>query len=200
MNKRPAQPLVESTSLKRKREAAPLVTVALPKPTIDPLDIAGTNTDNDEPRHAQSIVQDDMDHTQKGDQPKEPNDDGSDMDWMRTRTSRLLGLVEDDEVEVAHGVRDRSNYSTAPGEIQDTSTSKNVAETATSSTQTEIPHELDDEPIPEVESADVQAIQKTGRLYLRNLSYETQEDDIHKLFDSIGTLQEVGNFRTLNSI
>lgn len=37
--------------------------------------------------------------------------------------------------------------------------------------------------------ADEESIAESGRMFLRNLSYVTTEDDVRKLFEKYGTLQ-----------
>jgi multiple RNA-binding domain-containing protein 1 len=101
----------------------------------------------------------------------------SDADWLRSRTNRVLDLVEDDEEPKA----------TAPQ-------SKPVAQTRAA------PKAVEErpEPVPAAEIPTVDAVQSeedkirdTGRLYLRNLHFEVAENEIRDHFSKYGSLQEV---------
>jgi multiple RNA-binding domain-containing protein 1 len=101
----------------------------------------------------------------------------SDADWLRSRTNRVLDLVEDDEEPKA----------TAPQ-------SKPVAQTRAA------PKAVEErpEPVPATETPTVDAvlseedkIRDTGRLYLRNLHFEVAENEIRDHFTKYGSLQEV---------
>lgn len=104
----------------------------------------------------------------------------SDADWLRSRTNRVLDLVEDDDPpgqdpKVDEEMEDAPNVVEAPLEAPKTADRK-AADSA--------PSEED-------------KIRQTGRLYLRNLHYEVTEDDIRERFDKYGSLEEVsGLFHT----
>ena len=113
----------------------------------------------------------------------------SDADWLRTRTSRLLGLVDDDhdttpstnaqmdiddkvEVEDEHVIMQPSKMSDAGSQtekepLNDTSVANDTAKIA------------EDESL------------SSGRLFIRNLSYATSEDDLRAYFGSYGHVSEV---------
>lgn len=107
--------------------------------------------------------------------------DATDDDWLRSRTSRLLDLVDPDDPEFparptpsvsavpASEPQERSHGSPpADADGSDGSAGKgNTAENA------------------------VELIEKTSRLFLRNLSYTVTEDDIRDHFSKFGSLEEV---------
>ena len=116
-----------------------------------------------------------------------PKPTASDADWARSRTSRLLGLVDEDVEEVmqrnerlsadmedspAPATRD-SNPQQAPDNTAHTS-----AEPAATSTI-----DPDSDYIPSAQS--------TNRLFVRNLPFNVQEDDLTAEFEPYGELQEV---------
>ncbi len=122
----------------------------------------------------------------------------TDAEWMRSRTSRLLGLVADD---------DNDNESTASKISRGVGTPLAVLE-GTSSPEPAPPTEEqsllhDDEnsgdplDIDDLEASS-QAIRESGRLFLRNLSYTVKEDDLRKLFGSAEALQEVSQLILLS--
>ncbi|EOD47853.1 putative pre-rrna processing protein [Neofusicoccum parvum UCRNP2] len=107
----------------------------------------------------------------------------TDADWLRSRTSRTLDVVDDDE-ELAHRPK--------PSQKEVSSASEDGKQEAESDTQA--PASSGDAAADKTEaqvSSDVDAIHRTGRLFLRNLSYEVSEDDLRGHFGSFGTLQEV---------
>lgn len=111
----------------------------------------------------------------------------SDMDWMRSRTSRLLGLVDDDEDENISTMRPRSLSPAVPAE-------------ETEHEPAIVKEEKETEPVPAITAAgiqpedvtaDVVAIQASGRLFLRNLAYTVTEEELRACFAPFGTLEEV---------
>ncbi len=108
--------------------------------------------------------------------------DATDDDWLRSRTSRLLDLVDPDDP----GLSARPLPS--------------AAATAPAAEQPEPPHDgapaHADGPGPDgppAESSEdmVQLVEKTSRLFLRNLSYAVTEDHVREHFGKFGSLEEV---------
>jgi len=122
--------------------------------------------------------------------PTAPN--ASDDDWLRSRTNRLLDLMD-------------------PGDIVGGSipnpTSQNIKVVAETRVSADEPA---DEPVDpndkspeetlegekeqgEEEKPDptIEAIKTNGRLFVRNLPYSASEDDLRKLFEPFGSLEEV---------
>ncbi|KAK0933325.1 Multiple RNA-binding domain-containing protein 1 [Friedmanniomyces endolithicus] len=117
-----------------------------------------------------------------------PKPTASDADWARSRTSRLLGLVDEDEEEVMQrnerlsaDMEDSPPPATRDSEPQQApdNTAHTSAERA--ATSTTVP-EID---IPSTES------QGTNRLFVRNLPFNVQEDDLTAEFEPYGELEEV---------
>lgn len=105
----------------------------------------------------------------------------SDMDWLRSRTNRVLELVEDDEEPQAKAPAVRPpSPKLAPKQP----------------TPTEVIVKPAEEQQPEGEQLDVaeeeeDKIRKTGRLYLRNLHFDVTEDELREQFSKHGALEEV---------
>ena len=109
----------------------------------------------------------------------------TDDDWLRSKTSRLLGLVDDDD---ALTIR-------APQQDQKKSKSSYDAEGSDSGdekgsdvgVQTEESAEREEPAQPAGKVADTEEPRVgSGRLFLRNLTYSTTEEDIRKHFESNG--------------
>ncbi|KAH3949361.1 hypothetical protein HBI24_045920 [Parastagonospora nodorum] len=106
----------------------------------------------------------------------------TDDDWLRSRTNRVLDLVEDDELPAP---TDRSQVSEAPQKrqpevIEQPDEAEAVEEQAPEADHTKVPS-----------SDEVEKIRETGRLYLRNLHFEVTEDELRQHFAKYGSLEEV---------
>ncbi|KAL5425622.1 hypothetical protein PMIN07_011854 [Paraphaeosphaeria minitans] len=102
----------------------------------------------------------------------------SDADWLRSRTNRVLDLVEEDE-----------DIPSLPPAV------KHDADTIEKQPEAEV---AQPEPAPAEEAQDEDAapteedkVRQTGRLFLRNLHYDITEDDIREQFAKFGKLEEV---------
>lgn len=117
----------------------------------------------------------------------------TDEDWLRSRTNRVLELVEDDEMPSA---------STAPVAVAP----KPAAQPRAPAEPSPAVADAQPEPQPPAEEqTDTAAapdeedkIRETGRLYLRNLHYEVTEDEIKEQFSKHGALEEVSHDTSLS--
>ncbi|MCJ1434460.1 Multiple RNA-binding domain-containing protein 1 [Xylographa pallens] len=117
----------------------------------------------------------------------------SDVDWLRSRTSRLLGLVDDDNAITPHPTTTVNND--RDGIASDTKLHEAKSRTSDAGSQTdeirldgavETDHPQEDHPENRIEES-----LPTGRLFVRNLSYSTSEDDLKAHFSRYGALAEV---------
>lgn len=122
----------------------------------------------------------------------------SDEDWLRSRTSRLLGLQDEDEALVPRAPFVEPGNVAASFEMQQPSPSGDVAEAVT---QAEI------EPVRDADHKAVtppadrgQADFGSGRLFVRNLAYTATEEDLRNTFESsdFGPVEEVGQHFSYN--
>jgi len=117
----------------------------------------------------------------------------TDDDWLRSRTNRLLDLMDPEDIV---------------GGRPDASTSHNIEPVAETNTSADPPVESDDIPIEEtgeeveeeIVDATIEAISTNGRLFVRNLPYSASEDDLRKHFEPFGSLEEVNISNFLISI
>lgn len=133
-----------------------------------------------------SGVQNEMQQANEVDGTETKNTAISDMDWLRSRTTRLLGLVEEDEEERVEAVPEPESSPEAPEPMRggnDTISAEDAD---------------GDAPSPEDAEDDVndteKAVRTSRRLYLRNLPYNVTEDDLRSQFVSYGALSEVRTF------
>ncbi|KAL1612184.1 Multiple RNA-binding domain-containing protein 1 [Paraconiothyrium brasiliense] len=102
----------------------------------------------------------------------------SDADWLRSRTNRVLDLVDDDDEDPTPPTANKEEV-----EAIEEITEAEAAEPG-------VP------PAEEAQEADAapseeDKVRQTGRLFLRNLHYDVNEDDIREQFSKFGTIEEV---------
>ncbi|KAK5731706.1 Multiple RNA-binding domain-containing protein 1 [Elasticomyces elasticus] len=126
----------------------------------------------------------------------------NDADWARSRTSRLLGLLDEDDEEVVQ--RKGSEHSDSEQEKSKVDNAASLHPARAKSLQTEIAHDastskLGNEEMPTEEAAaslpsppaDEANTVPSNRLFVRNLPYTVQEEDLRAEFEAYGTLEEV---------
>ncbi|KAL7939597.1 RNA-binding domain-containing protein [Trichoderma chlorosporum] len=135
---------------------------------------------------AEEAVADDV-KPQEAETLPQPEAGATDDDWLRSRTSRLLDLVDPDDLpRPAEAPVEAETVVQDGGEDDDTPPA---------------PREAADEDTPEeaggkgaestgAEDA-VATITRTSRLFVRNLPYTTTEEDLHQEFGKFGALEEV---------
>ncbi|KAI0126458.1 hypothetical protein BJ170DRAFT_684046 [Xylariales sp. AK1849] len=107
--------------------------------------------------------------------------------WLRSRTSRLLDLMQDDEMQA-------DNTGPVPTAQQEPELLvAEPLEPGPSTRVTEDERYVSDEPGQQVGGKDVgiAAIRSSRRLYLRNLAYTATEDEIRQFFEKYGEIEEV---------
>ncbi|KAI9820144.1 MAG: Multiple RNA-binding domain-containing protein 1 [Thelocarpon impressellum] len=113
----------------------------------------------------------------------------SDSDWLRSRTSRLLGLEDDFEETTGPDV-------TA---INDPTPAKTSPEVVVAGEEVDSGQDGTSEPQEDADTnatttdTNIDAIKATGRLFIRNLPYSASEGDLRTHFLSYGTLQEANS-------
>lgn len=114
----------------------------------------------------------------------------SDVDWLRSRTSRLLGLVDDEETGALVTTSKEGNWQKAGGSGMPFQ--KEQTPTSEANVQT------DEEPIQETPTSTnvttLKALEDssaTERLFIRNLPYSVAEDELRAHFAPYGDLGEV---------
>lgn len=120
--------------------------------------------------------------------------DATDDDWLKSRTNRLLDLVDPEEA-VAANANAPSNADgqtvdeKAPAEADSHDVEMKDEETPTQQPSAEKPSPQ--EPAAESTDATIEAIRRSGRLFGRNLPYTATEDDLRAHFEKYGALEEV---------
>ncbi|PLN78350.1 putative pre-rRNA processing protein Mrd1 [Aspergillus taichungensis] len=120
---------------------------------------------------------------QQNDEEKAPV---SDADWLRSKTSRLLGLLDEDE----------------QAEFESREPPKPAVQEAVSDSEEDamrvenVTVKADDKPAtpatPEIEvDTNIENIRLSARLFVRNLAYDTTESTLGSLFAPFGTIEEI---------
>lgn len=113
----------------------------------------------------------------------------SDADWIRSRTSRLLGLIDDeDDVKEVNG--------STPIPVGETDAVVQPQPDAAKRTS-DAGSQTDDEPLDQIEATVPQPEipgeepRSSARLFVRNLSYNTSQNDLTEYFTQYGSVAEV---------
>lgn len=120
----------------------------------------------------------------------------TDADWARSKTSRLLGLLDDDEEEAVAVPTQRA--SEEPSDDDGPSTAQQEAVEAPASIPTP-PAEAKDA-TEEPKDADIEGVRSSMRLFVRNLPYDVQREDLEAEFASFGNLEEVSHSLSSSSL
>ena len=130
----------------------------------------------------------DHEKPESADPDKEDAPQATDDDWLRSRTNRLLDLMDPDDLPL-EPTGDTGN--TAPAE--DATVDHLEPEEAEKPLQDAADDAADDkmEVDEPVGDSTVYSIRRTSRLFVRNLAYSATEDDIRKCFEKFGTIEEV---------
>jgi multiple RNA-binding domain-containing protein 1 len=112
-----------------------------------------------------------------------PREGQSDADWLRSKTSRLLGLVDEEE--------ERPPVVPPQGEEDTESETLEKAPTRAPTKKTALAGIEHTEDSQAPTNADEEAIRGSSRLFLRNLPYTISEDDVTEHFAAFGNLEEV---------
>lgn len=115
----------------------------------------------------------------------------TDDDWLRSRTSRLLDLVEPTNLATLEPNQEEPNASTQTDESLPVESNDPVGELMP------VDEIANDAEIQEDLDHTVEAIKASGRLFVRNLPYTATEDELRKYFAAHGALEEVTAFYSL---
>lgn len=107
--------------------------------------------------------------------------DATDDDWLRSRTSRLLDLVDPDDP--AFSTRPLASAAASASGPQEPTRDGGGAEVTGPGEG--VPMHAEDP------KDAVKLVEKTSRLFLRNLGYNVTEDDVRDHFSRFGNLEEV---------
>lgn len=120
----------------------------------------------------------------------------TDDDWLRSRTSRLLGLVDDDDTVLEENPRPgRLSTSEASGNVQ-THISLGTSDTG-SQAEGDPVQPTDTKASPETQEAN-SAVATTDRLFVRNLPYTVTEQELRTHFEQVGSGQVEEVFTVLS--
>lgn len=129
-------------------------------------------------------------------QPSAPagSKDATDDEWLRSRTSRVLDLLDDDEPPPPRPPAPAQGENDQGGDAEMTGTEE-ARDPAIESQPESVKHD-ESAATPQheeekSETPDVEMIRKTARLFVRNLPYSATEDDLSGHFSRYGHVEEV---------
>lgn len=110
----------------------------------------------------------------------------SDSDWLRSKTSRLLGLLDEDE---------QAEFDTKPEEKPVSPVKSRVDQRPSPVEEAVVESEPQDTEMAETEEQaedpNVEHVRNSARLFIRNLPYDTSEADLEPTFSPFGKVEEV---------
>lgn len=116
----------------------------------------------------------------------------SDADWLRSKTSRLLDLTDDVDSHLARATASASIFAQQTAQKHSTAQKEwNGIDEPMGEGENAQPEVEQQEVGTTEEEAAIETISKSGRLFLRNLSYSTTEGDLREYFAEHGELEEV---------
>lgn len=111
----------------------------------------------------------------------------SDADWLRSKTSRLLGLLGDEELlEHSHN---RVANPTGPA-ITSAIDDPDLEEAPLGASELKNLNSTDKSSEEQLDTS-VDLIRHSGRLFIRNLPYDATETDLEPVFEPFGKIEEV---------
>ncbi|SMQ49722.1 unnamed protein product [Zymoseptoria tritici ST99CH_1A5] len=116
----------------------------------------------------------------------------SDADWARSRTSRLLGLLDDDEEETA-AAKPSADSDEADDDDATVPVRTSKPDDQVTNPEISIPTPpMDDNEAQEASGdVEIEAVRSSMRLFVRNLPFNVQKEDLQAEFASYGNLEEV---------
>lgn len=131
----------------------------------------------------------------------EPKQVESDSDWLRSRTSRLLGLLDDDDASetVALQNDDQALKTTATEPPRESNNGDNSNEDVCERVNAQ---ELGTIAAVTPLGDDQESLDSSGRLFIRNLAYSTTENDLQQLLQDgkYGAIEEVSHDSVSTSV
>jgi multiple RNA-binding domain-containing protein 1 len=124
----------------------------------------------------------------------------SDADWARSRTSRLLGLLDDDEEDLAMAKPDHDSDEADDDDVPAREPPAKPQDQAPIH-ETSIPTPPADETEAQDSTGDteIDAVRASMRLFVRNLPYNVQKEDLQAEFAPYGNLEEVSYYLSLST-
>lgn len=156
----------------------------------DARDTAGRDGAQPEPM----VVDSTGDTAEKQDAPASDEEEPapvSDSDWLRSKTSRLLGLLDEEE-QAEFDSKPVEEKAASPVEPQ-VRADPQPAEVSVPQDSKEQEDEKPEEEAPE-NDPNVDLIRSSARLFIRNLPYDTTDSDLEPTFTPFGKVEEVSKF------
>jgi multiple RNA-binding domain-containing protein 1 len=129
----------------------------------------------------------------KSQQDVAPQGPVSDADWARSRTSRLLGLLDDDEEEEENSRPKARAASVSSSDMEDFAPTTSGPSEVVTSINTSAPAAAVDNTAQPNADAEPTGVRASMRLFVRNLPYDVQQEDLQSEFASYGNVEEVSN-------
>ncbi|KAL7926759.1 hypothetical protein ACQKWADRAFT_278499 [Trichoderma austrokoningii] len=134
---------------------------------------------------AKEVVADNV-KPQEAEEAPQASVDATDDDWLRSRTNRLLDLVDPDDLPQP---AEQAAVDEAMPDDGETTDKPHSSHKVASEDALDQANDQGAEAVPADDA--IATISRTSRLFVRNLPYTATEEDLHQKFGEFGTLQEV---------
>jgi multiple RNA-binding domain-containing protein 1 len=115
----------------------------------------------------------------------------SDADWARSRTSRLLGLLDDDEEEAESSRPKAPADSVSYSDMEDVPRTASVPSKMNTEERLLVSNGASEESAQPEADTEPTGVRASMRLFVRNLPYDVQQEDLQSEFASYGNIEEV---------
>ncbi|KAJ5374183.1 Nucleotide-binding alpha-beta plait [Penicillium concentricum] len=162
---------------------------------------AVTEPEQPETMVVDKIEEEEAQETPEQDNSAEPEAEAapvSDADWLRSKTSRLLGLLDEEEQDEfdqhkAVAPTTAPTRAASPPSSSGDKSPRRDEESRTAAIEKIAPNTTDVENSTEATPVDpnIDLIRNSARLFLRNLAYDTTESDLQPIFERFGKIEEI---------
>ncbi|KAJ5497873.1 Nucleotide-binding alpha-beta plait [Penicillium expansum] len=180
------------------------------KPSVDTVPVINQPAQEEEiqelPSHRKKAKTENPPHEEAQEAPEQDNSAEpeveaaplSDADWLRSKTSRLLGLLDEEEQDEfdQHKATAQTTAPTkaaSPPALTRDESPQRDEESRTAAIEKIAPNTTDVDSITEAtpEDPNIDLIRNSARLFLRNLAYDTTESDLQPIFERFGKIEEI---------
>ena len=125
------------------------------------------------------------------DTPEPSNEPADDDDWLRSRTNRLLDVMDPDEMSAMPKPTLTTDVQAVAQQVPQQAAAEDLTLSGITINETTIVEEPANDTKVLAEDPNIEAIKSNGRLFVRNLPYSATEEDLREHFSKYGSLDEV---------
>ncbi|KAI0895577.1 RNA-binding domain-containing protein [Annulohypoxylon nitens] len=174
----------------RRKKSQPADSTQSAQPSKSVVNVVDTQSHEEVERHEEPPVEQTLPDAPGSTEAATYVSAATDDDWLRSRTNRLLDLVDVEDIiptPVSGGV----TPPLPPSQEQEQPEVIDATVDEDQDIDDQSQHSNLDEAVEEPKDGDLETVRKTKRLFARNLPYSATEDDLRSYFERYGTVEEV---------